>query len=210
MSCFESSTFVKNPDIMNQEILIQACKSLGWKYSVANNELTIHQLDNQQNFGGEYAMKVIGNKVTYNTYYLKNAHSKVGQLQNVFYELNVKYAEESIIREFKKNGWAFKSNTSFKPNSEEKISFYMVGRSKLKEETEPVAQIKFTILKDGTVVTDSDYIPRDIHELADKAMLELENIFGNSRTINGKSIPLKYKNKTFCENKKTISITKAK
>ena len=28
------------------------------------------------------------------------------------------------------------------------------------------------------------------------------------REINGKEIPLKYKHKTFCENKKTISITK--
>ena len=84
----------------------------------------------------------------------------------------------------------------------------MVGRSKLKDETEPISQIKFTILKDGSVKTDSDYIPKDIHELADKAMESLESVFGNKREINGKEIPLKYKHKTFCENKKTISITK--
>lgn len=46
----------------------------------------------------------------------------------------------------------------------------MVGRSKDKNETEPVAQIKFTILKDGTIVTDSDYLPNDVNERAHDAM----------------------------------------
>ncbi len=208
MSCFESSTFLKNPDIMNQEILISACEKLGWKFTVTGNELTIFQLNSNENLRGEYAMKIVGNKVTYNTYYIQNAQSKVQELENTFYELNVKYAEESIIREFKKQGWTFKSNDKFKANETEKVSFYMVGRSKLKEETEPVSQIKFTILKDGSAKTDSDYIPKDIHELADKAMESLESVFGNKREINGKEIPLKYKHKTFCKNKKTISITK--
>lgn len=208
MSCFESSTFVKNPDVMNQEVLISACNKLGWKYSKSANELTIHQLNQHENLQGEYAMKITGNKVTYNTYYLKNARNKVNELQTVFYELNVKYAEESIIREFKKQGWSFKSNDKFKENSEEKVSFYMVGRSKIQEEQEKVAQIKFTILKDGSVKTDSNYIPRDIHELADKAMVELESIMGSKRQIIGKEIPLKYKHKTFCENKKTIALNK--
>lgn len=208
MSCFESSTFLKNPDIMNREVLISACDKLGWKYTATENELTIFQLNANENLRGEYAMKIVGNKVTYNTYYLQNAKSKVQELQNTFYDLNVKYAEESIIREFKKQGWTFKSNDKFKANENEKVSFYMVGRSKLKDETEPISQIKFTILKDGSVKTDSDYIPKDIHELADKAMESLESIFGNKREINGKEIPLKYKHKTFCENKKTISITK--
>ena len=208
MSCFESSTFVKNPDVMNQEVLISACNKLGWKYTKSVNELIIHQLNQNANLHGEYAMKITGNKVTYNTYYLKNARNKVNELQTVFYELNVKYAEESIIREFKKQGWSFKSNDKFKENSEEKLSFYMVGRSKIQEEQEKVAQIKFTILKDGSVKTDSNYIPRDIHELADKAMVELESIMGSKRQIIGKEIPLKYKHKTFCENKKTIALNK--
>ena len=208
MSCFETSTFTKNPDVMNQEVLVQACNKLGWKFAKTANELTIFQLNEDVNLRGEYAIKIVGNKVTYNTYYLKNAKSKVNELQSVFYELNVKYAEESIIREFKKQGWSYKSNDKFKANAEEKVSFYMVGRSKLSEETEKVAQIKFTVLKDGSVKTDSDYIPRDIHELADKAMLELENIMGSKREIIGKEIPLKYKHKTFCENKKTISLNK--
>lgn len=45
MSCFESSTFLKNPDVMNQEILISACDKLGWKYSVTANELTVFHLN---------------------------------------------------------------------------------------------------------------------------------------------------------------------
>lgn len=52
----------------------------------------------------------------------------------------------------------------------------MVGRSKDKNETEPVAQIKFTILKDGTIVTDSDYLPNDVNERAHDAMDVLEQI----------------------------------
>lgn len=208
MSCFETSTFANNPDVMNQEVLVQACIKLGWKFAKIANELTIFQLNEIENLRGEYAMKIVGNKVTYNTYYLKNAKSKVIELQSVFYELNVMYAEESIIREFKKQGWSFKSNDKFKVNAEEKVSFYMVGRSKLIEETEKVSQIKFTVLKDGSIKTDSDYIPRDIHELADKAMLELESIMGSKREIIGKEIPLKYKHKIFCENKNTISVNK--
>lgn len=208
MSCFESSTFVKNPDIMNQEVLINACNKLGWKFTISNNELTIYQLNSNMDLRGEYAMKIIGNSVTYNTYYLQNAKSKVSELQNTFYELNLKYTEESIIKEFKKQGWTYKSNDKFIPTVDEKLSFYMVGRSKLKEETEPVSQIKFTIFKEGSIKTDSDYIPKDIHELADRAMLELEKNMGNKRIIEGKEIPLKYKHKTFCENKRTISINK--
>lgn len=197
MSCFESSTFIRNPDVMNSDVLAQACDKLGWKYTKTSNELTIYQLNGNEILGGEYAIKIVGNKVTYNTYYLNNAKSKVNELQSEFYELNVKYAEESIIREFRKQGWTFKSNDKFKPNTDQKVSFYMVGRSKLKEETEKVAQIKFTILRDGSVKTDSDYIPRDIHDLADKAMLELEGVMGSKRQIIGKEIPLKYKHKTF-------------
>lgn len=208
MSCFESSTFLKNPDLMNQEVLIAACKQLGWKYTSAGNELIIFQLNTNDNLQGEFAMKILGNKITYNTYYLQNSKNKVLELQSTFYDLNVKYTEESIIREFKKQGWTFKSNNKFKTNENERLSFYMIGRSKLKDETEPISQIKFTILKDGSVKTDSDYIPKDIHELADKAMESLEIIFGNKREIHGKEIPLKYKHKTFCENKKTISINK--
>lgn len=208
MSCFESSTFIKNPDFMNQTVLLSACQKLGYKYTLEKDTLTITDIDPSVNMHGEFAIKVVGNKVTYNTYYLKNAKAKVDSLQEVFFELNVKYSEESIIREFKKQGWTFKSNDKFKPNNEEKLSFYMVGRSKLKDENEPVAQIKFTIMKDGSFVTDSSYIPKDIHELADIAMEELEKNIFNERKIVSKEIPLKYKNKAFCAPKTKVNTTR--
>ncbi|MBK8699837.1 MAG: hypothetical protein IPN29_09980 [Saprospiraceae bacterium] len=97
---------------------------------------------------GEYAMKIVGNKVTYNTYYLKNARSKVNELQSVFYELNVKVCRGIHYQGVQETRLVFfKSNDKFKANVEEKVSFYVVG-SKLQEESEKVAQIKFTILKD--------------------------------------------------------------
>ncbi len=208
MSCFESSTFIKNPDFMNQSVLLTACEKLGYKYKLENDTLTITEVNSSVNLHGEYAIRVVGNKVSYNTYYLKNAKEKVHSLQTVYYALNIKYSEESIIREFKKQGWSFKSNEKFKPNSQEKLSFFMVGRSKLKDETEPLAQIKFTIMNDGSFVTDSSYIPKDIHELADLAMVELEKILFNERKIVHKEIPLKYKNKAFCAPKTKINTTR--
>lgn len=208
MSCFESSTFVKNIEVMNQEVLQLACDKLGWRYAKEGNALVIYDIDSNINLRGEYAMKIVDNKVTYNTYYLRDAKFRVNELKTTFYELNVKYAEESIIREFKKVGYTYKSNEKFKPNGEEVISFYMVGRSKLKEETESIAQIKFTILKDGSIVTDSNYIPKDIHELADQAMEKLEEVIGTKREIRNKEIPLKYKNKAFCAPKETIKAKK--
>ena len=69
----------------------------------------------------------------------------------------------------------------------------MVGRSKDKNEDEPVAQIKFVILKDGTIVTDSDYLPNDVNERAHDAMDVLEQLLGNKRVMTKKTnIPAKY------------------
>ena len=69
----------------------------------------------------------------------------------------------------------------------------MVGRSKDKNEDEPVAQIKFTILKDGTIITDSDYLPNDVNERAHDAMDVLEQLLGNKRVMTKKTnIPSKY------------------
>lgn len=69
----------------------------------------------------------------------------------------------------------------------------MVGRSKDKSEDEPLAQIKFTILKDGTIVTDSDYLPNDVNERAHEAMDVLEQLLGNKRIMTKKTnVPAKY------------------
>ena len=77
--------------------------------------------------------------------------------------------------------------------TEEVYCFFMVGRSKDKNEDEPVAQIKFVILKDGTIVTDSDYLPNDVNERAHDAMDVLEQLLGNKRVMTKKTnIPAKY------------------
>ena len=68
----------------------------------------------------------------------------------------------------------------------------MEGISTDPEEVEPVAQIKFTILYDGTVITDSDYLPNDVNERAHDAMDVLEELLGNKRVMTRKEIPSHY------------------
>ena len=41
MSRFETSKFVRNPQVMNQEVLKIACDRLGWTYKIVNNELLV-------------------------------------------------------------------------------------------------------------------------------------------------------------------------
>ena len=43
MSRFESSRFVRNPQVMHVEILKSACDTLGWKYSVKVKDKTLHR-----------------------------------------------------------------------------------------------------------------------------------------------------------------------
>lgn len=195
MSRFESSRFARNPNVMNPEILKQACDKLGWKYEMAKGELLITDTKQKVKLGGEFAIKISNNQVTYNTYYLPDAINKVEELKNQFYAINVEYSKSSLITEFKKRGFTFKSNDKFLPIGDESLSFYMVGRSKDKTEDEPVAEIKFTILNDGSIVTDSDYLPNDVNERAHSAMDILEQHLGNKRVMTKKDIPLKYKHK---------------
>ena len=70
MSRFESSRFVRNPQIMNANVLMAACETLGWKYSLQNNILLVTEVGNDSNFHGEFALRldVSTNEVTYNTY----------------------------------------------------------------------------------------------------------------------------------------------
>lgn len=194
MSRFESSRFVRNPKVMNVDVLKSACDTLGWMYAIKGNELFITDANQGTNLYGEYALKVnlTTNEVVYNTYYMPNAVVKVEELQNQFYALNATYAKNSLVQEFKKKGFTYKTNEHFTPTTEEIYSFFMVGRSKDKNEDEPVAQIKFTILKDGTIVTDSDYLPNDVNERAHEAMDVLEKLLGNKRIMTKKQIPAKY------------------
>ena len=158
MSRFESSRFVRNNNIMNAEVLKSACDSLGWEYTLNGNILTVLDVKQKETLYGEFALRlnIDTNEVVYNTYYLPNAPQKVKELQDKFYLINAEYARKSLIQEFKRKGFTYKTNDRFVPTSEIIYSFYMVGRSKDKTEEEPVAQIKFDILRDGTIITDSD------------------------------------------------------
>lgn len=197
MSRFESSRFVRNPQVMNADVLKSACEALGWTYTVSNNTLIVTDANQGTRLYGEYALKLnlSTNEVTYNTYYMPDALSKVEELQEKFYSLNAQYSRTSLIQEFKKKGFNYKSNDHFCPTTEEVYSFFMVGRSKDRNEDEPVAQIKFTILRDGTIVTDSDYLPNDVNERAHDAMDVLERLLGNKRVMTKKPIPAKYLSK---------------
>lgn len=195
MSRFETSTFVRDNELMHISVLEDACKELNWAYKVNNNELLITDLGNGTNFHGEYAIRVKDNKVTYNTYYFGNTKNEVTRLKNRFNELNVSYTETLLIKEFKKKGFTYKRNSNFTITEMEKISFFMVGRSKEKTEKEPVGEIKFTILFDGTIVSDSNYLPEDVNERAHAAMDSIDKYFGNKRIMTKKEIPLKYKGK---------------
>lgn len=191
MSRFESSRFVRNPQVMHVDVLKSACDALGWQYTIHDNILTVSDAKQKSRLYGEFALKL---NLTTRIICL-NATQKVLELQEQFYALNATYAKNSLIQEFKKKGFNYKENEHFTPNSEEVYSFYMVGRSKDKNETEPVAQIKFTILKDGTIVTDSDYLPNDVNERAHDAMDVLEQLLGNKRVMTKKPIPAKYAGK---------------
>lgn len=207
MSCFESSTFLKNPNVMNQDILTQACKKLGWKFEIKTEQdkevLYVYNTGQQSNLHGEYALKVDANTVTYNSFYLKNGRQLSEELESQFYELNIQYAQQTILSEFEALGFKYLPDNRFTPSETEKIRFKMVAHSRISEETEKRVEIEFTIKFDGTVVSDSNYIPEDIHKLADKAMEAIDRNFGTIRKegehIKRKEIPLKYKNKAYCK-----------
>lgn len=195
MSRFESSKFVRNNAVMRQDCLITACEKLGWKYRVENGATLVTDIGIGVSFGYEYAIKVEGSTVTYNTYYFGQTGEFVKKLQEEYNALNVEYSQTVIINAFKRHGFTFKSNPSFVPNETEKVSFFMVGRSNIKDEDEPVGQIKFTILNDGTIVSDSDYLPEDVNKRAHASMDDIDENFSSSRVMTRKEIPAKYRHK---------------
>jgi hypothetical protein len=139
---------------------------------------------------------------------MKNAREFVSELQEVFFELNVCYAKETILKEFEAVGFTFKRDYDFVATEEQVEQFYMVGISRIENEDEKRVEIKFTIINDGTVITDSNYIPEDIHKLADEAMLKIDGAFGSQRRegieIIRKEVPEKYKTKSYCTVNKKI------
>lgn len=192
---------------MNADILAKACAKLKWSYEVkverGQSVLYVYALSHQRGLVREFDLKVVGNQVTFNRYYLKDGRTLARELEKKIHEVNVEYARETILAEFKAVGFKELPDYKFVPNEKEKVRFKMVGQSKIAAETEKRTEIEFTILNDGTIVSDSNYIPGDVHELADKAMEGIDHAFGTTRKegehIQRKEIPLKYKNKAYCK-----------
>ena len=114
MSRFESSRFVRNPQIMHVDVLKSACEALGWTYHVVSNELLVTDAKQNTKLYGEFALKLnlTTNEVTYNTYYMPNAVQKVEELQNRFYALNAAYAKKSLVQESSKRALTISQTTT--------------------------------------------------------------------------------------------------
>lgn len=195
MSRFETSKFLKSPTAMNQQVLKIACDKLGWKYEIRNNEFLVFNVNQDNNLQGEFALKINGDQVIYNSYYLKNGQEFIKELQNEFYPINVNYSKQSVIQEFEKNGFTFKRDWDFSKTEEVAEHFYMVGETKMENEDTKRYEIEFSILSDGTIITDSNYLPDDINDLAHLSMDEIEELLGNQRIMTKKEIPIEYKNR---------------
>ena len=210
MSCFETSTFLPDQEIIDPEIILRACDALGWTYQKLRDELRITAVGDHRNLHGEAALRIQGNRIMWNTYYQRDGHSQAAQIQHkyreILFETRIAYAYQSIVEAFTAQGFALVPARNFVPDAHIKHRFDMKGRSKIKTETEPTAKIRFEIDARGNVTTSSDYIPEDIHLKADQAMAQLEQLFGTRRKIKPKAIPARYKNKAFCKNHLTQNL----
>lgn len=180
---------------MNQQVLKVACDNLGWQYKIINDELIIMDVGKQQDLHGEFVLKVKGDQVIYNSYYIKNGHELVKELQSVFYPLNVNYSKQAVVQEFERNGFTFKRDWDFTKTEDIAEHFFMVGETKIEDEEIKRYEIEFSILTDGTIITDSNYLPDDVNDLAHLAMDEIENLLGNKRVMTKKEIPVEYRNR---------------
>ena len=121
MSSVESSINDSNTQVMHVDVHKSACDTLGWTYTIKGNEILVTDAKQGTRLYGEYALKLnlTTNEVIYNTYYMPNATQKVEELQNQFYALNAAYAMNSLVQEFKKKGFTYKSNDHFTPTTEQ-------------------------------------------------------------------------------------------
>lgn len=55
MSRFESSRFVRNPQVMHVDVLKSACDALGWQYTIQDNILTVSDAKQKSRLYGEFA-----------------------------------------------------------------------------------------------------------------------------------------------------------
>ena len=90
MSRFETSTFVRNSEFANSEVILDVIQKLGWAYEIINNEIIVSSVGSNSEMQGEYALKIVGNRIIYNTYYLNNSQEIVRNFKSKFSELNFK------------------------------------------------------------------------------------------------------------------------
>ena len=62
----------------------------------------------------------------------------------------------------------------------------MVGFTELPDEKEKRYEVAFSILRDGTVITDSNYLPDDVNDKAHRSMDHLQELFGRGRGMTKK------------------------
>ena len=110
----------------------------------------------------------------------------VEELKAVFFPLNVEYARNSVIRSFSAHGFTYKKDYSFRPTEEVADHFSMVGYTELPGEKEKRYEVAFSIHRDGTVVTDSNYLPDDVNDRAHRSMDHLQELFGSERVMTKK------------------------
>jgi hypothetical protein len=213
MSCWETSKFLNDQSTVDKGVMIKACKELGWEIKESGQTITVIDANQGSNLFGEYALQIKGNNVSYNTYYMDNGKSKVDDLRKAYLDLYLPIIEKKIKDTFKSVGYSIKPNTRFKPDANRFSSFYVVSSSKLESEKGVEGKIKFTILRNGNVETDSNYIPEDIHDLADRAMDLIEKQLHTERIITPKPrhlIPASQRTKAHCKakTKKNIRLKK--
>jgi hypothetical protein len=207
MSCFETSIFLSNPD---EHLLISvakaACDALNWQYKQNANRLYITDVGQSTDLNGEYALAIIGNKLMKNNFYLgDSAPYYVEQLLQKYNKLLPNYEKQVIVTAFEQQGYGYMDQSEeLAENPKLVFSFAMQAKSKLQNETDRMAKIHVTISNQGNIVTESNYIPVDIHAQADHAMANIELKLGMKRRVYPKEIPRKYAQKAFCQPKNDV------
>lgn len=247
MSCFESSSFRRKPEIMNQQLLMLACKALDWTFQQEGDTLKVYDVKNGRNLRGEPALIIHGNKVTFNKYYMKDGAAKTAELETQAEALFIEYGTTTVQEAFTAQGFEVKmeENMLIQPlkesTSEERQArnrrrrptsiahffdkhihptvrdrlvqetndqrsfehLVMEGYTADPNETDQITRINFWILSNGDLISDSNYIPRDLHDRADAAMEQIDAWYGTSRIegtdILRKEIPYEYESKAFCK-----------